>query len=278
MQIVSVSLFDSDMSVAAYLLRYNTGSGLFAATLTTNRFDGIGQSPLLDALNEAGVDAFAMDKPMFVPINPMLLLTGLDVKCKQPPERIVFLFESFPGTSESITAEYLQRIDALRELGYRFAIAGIDRTESYRDVLGKCEYCFIPQDGRNAAETERLMKELRRGWRDVICVAENIQDADSIKELGRMGYSLFESRFFKLEHALVETTVSPLKMNLIQLMNTVQDSDFAFLYFVADTLLLAIPFSLVCAENGSVHLFAKIGGERKRDVVELLVFALRLRH
>jgi EAL and modified HD-GYP domain-containing signal transduction protein len=43
-----------------------------------------------------------------------------------------------------------------------------------------------------------------------------------------MGYSLFESRFFKLEQASVETAVSPLKMNLIQLMNTVQDSDFEF--------------------------------------------------
>ncbi len=161
-------------------------------------------------------------------LSTLLLLMGLDVKCKQPPERIVFLLENLPSPGESVLAEYLQQIEKLRALGYRFAVGGLPSAQAYRDLLSKCEYCYIPQDERSADKSERLLLELRKGWRDIICVAEDMQDAGDIKGLGRKGYSLFESRFFKLEQAAVDTTVSPLKMNMLQLMNSVQDDDFEF--------------------------------------------------
>jgi EAL and modified HD-GYP domain-containing signal transduction protein len=208
------------------LIRYNRGSGLFSATHTANLFDGIGQSPVLEALNEAGVDAFAMDKPVFVPVNAMLLLTGLESKCTQPPERVVFLLEGFPAPENAMAEAYLEQMERLRGMGFRFAVGGIDDALKSAGLLRGCAYCFIEQDGSEKAE--RLIKEMRRSFRGVVPVAENIQDAGTMKELGRKGYQLFESRFLRLAETAVETTVSPLKMNMIQLMNTVQDDNFEF--------------------------------------------------
>jgi EAL and modified HD-GYP domain-containing signal transduction protein len=225
-QIVSVPLFNADMGVAAYLVKYNKGSGLLSETQAASLFDGIGQSPVLEALNEAGADAFAMDKPIFVPVNAMLLLTGLEAKCKQPPGRVVFLLEGFPEPGTRMAEAYLSQMDRLALLGFRFAAAGLDGAQKNRELLRRCAYCFVNQESREKADL--LIKELRWGFRAVAPVAENIQDAGGMRELGRKGYALFESRFIRLEQASVETNVSPLKMNMIQLMNTVQDDNFEF--------------------------------------------------
>jgi EAL and modified HD-GYP domain-containing signal transduction protein len=155
-----------------------------------------------------------------------MLLTGLENQCKQPPERIIFLLEGFPEPGNRMAEAYYAQMERLAALGYRFAAEGLDDMQKNGELLRRCAYCFVPQDDREKAD--RLIKELRWGFRAVVPVAENLQDAGNMKELGRKGYALFESRFLRLDQAAVETSVSPLKMNMIQLMNTVQDDNFEF--------------------------------------------------
>lgn len=226
MQIVSVPLFDANMAVEACLLRYRKGNELFSTTQITNIFDGISHSDVLETLNYVGLDAFTIGKPIFVPVNSILLLNNLARQCDQPPEKVIFLLEDLPAP-EALN-EYLLKMDELRGMGYRFAATGISDLGRYAAVLQRCGFFLLPQNPERMEQSARVLDNLKRDYRAVTPVAENIQSAEIMQKLQGKGYGLFESRFFKVAVTAGDTNVSPLKMNSIRLLNMVQDEDFDF--------------------------------------------------
>ena len=224
MQIVAVPLFDKDMSVEAYIFRYRKGNDLFSVAQATGIFDGASRSPALEILNQVGLDAFTLGKPIFVPINYIMLLGDLAAQCEQPPDKVVFLFEDAPKPEEP----YLSKIVQLRELGYEFAVSNLGEPQKYDAVLKHCKYFFLSQLPERAEHSKQILADLRRLYRNLIVVAAKVDSPDLFEKIVKSGYNMFEAQFFKVPVSEGAREVSPLKSNSIRLINLVQDENFDF--------------------------------------------------
>lgn len=224
MQIVAVPLYDRDMAVNAYVFRYQTGNPLFSMTQTTSYYDGAGRSQVLDTLDMLGLEAFTVGKQIFVPITYLNLLSGIDSQCKQPADKVIFLFEEAPPPEEP----YISIIARLASQGYRFAISYLYNPEAYGPILQYCNYYFLSQRPEHAENSLRVLGYLKRNYREIVPIATHVRSEAMMRKLTGTGYVLYESRFFSAPITRGDTQVSPLKANSIRLLNMVQDENFEF--------------------------------------------------
>jgi len=224
MQIVSVPLFNKDMAVEAYLFRYQKGNDFFSTTQATNVFDGATQSLPLETLNLVGLDAITLGKQIFVPINYLMLLGDLAAQCRQPPDKIIFMFEESPKPEEP----YISKMAGLRKLGFRFAVGGIGNPQAYDPILQHCSFFFLSQRPKDIEDSTRVLAVLRKHYRGLTPVAAQVHSEEMLKKLYGQGYTYYESRFYKVPVTQGEHKVSPLKANLLRLINIVQDENFEF--------------------------------------------------
>lgn len=224
MQIVAVPLFDADMNVESFMFRYRIGNDLFSSTQATSVFDSVGRSPVLDTLKVVGLEAFTLGKNIFVPISHITLLGDLDSQCNEPPGRVIFLFEE-PFKPE---ATHVEKMSALREKGYRFAVRDLEALPPFTALLKYTSYCFLSQSEKLAAHSDQILSDLRMFYPQIIPVAYHIATQELQDSLYGKGYALYESRFHHVPASKNDVEVTPLKSSTIQLLNTVQDENFDF--------------------------------------------------
>lgn len=222
MQIVAVPLFDQEKAVSAYIFRYLKSNNLFSTAQATSLFDGASRSEALDVLDLVGLEAFTLGKPLFIPIGELMLLGDLNSQCKQPPEQIIFVLEN-PIPQESF---YLDRILALRERGFRFAVNYPVNLNQPDFLLENSSYIFLSQRPERKEQSEQLRFELKRRLPNLIPIAAHIYTNEVLQSLYGKNYGMYESRFYRIKSG--GNTVSPLKVNAIRLINLVQDEDFEF--------------------------------------------------
>ncbi|MDR2909438.1 MAG: HDOD domain-containing protein [Oscillospiraceae bacterium] len=228
--VVPVPFFDKNMMVQAYYLRCQEGNGLFEANQAEREFDGAMLSPLLATLNAVGVDAYTMGKPIFVPVNGLMMLTDLAAQCRQPSDRVIFVVDEGCKPEEP----FLSNIARLKELGFRFAMQKISRVDKYAPVAALCDYIFF--DNRQMEDPrQQLMYALaQRDYRHIRTVTTHIHSQEQFEELKRLpdqgsrAPDLYEGRFYRIPITRGEHRVSPLKLNLIKLLNLVRDENFEF--------------------------------------------------
>lgn len=224
MQIVAVPLFDQNMSVEAYMFRYLKQNNLFSTAQAISVFDGASHSVALETLSEVGLEAFTLGKPLFVPINYIMLLGNLHLQCKEPPDKIIFVFEE-PPKEDNL---YVSIIRSLRNMGYRFACNYPADLQNPDPVLENCSFIFLSQRPEKEEQTAKTLAILRKDHPDVHPIATHIYNTDKLKSLYNKSYVLYESRFYKVAANQSEQPLNPLKVNSIGLINTVQDEDFQF--------------------------------------------------
>ena len=224
MQVVAVPLFNNAMSSEAYIFRYRRGNDLFSRSQTTGMFDGANRSASLEMLNKIGLDAFTLGKPIFVPINYIMLLGDLAGQCKQPANKVVFLFEDAPQPTEP----YLSKMTALRELGFEFAVSNLTNPKQYVAVLQRCKYFFLSQLPERIEASKQILSEIKRDHPGIKVIATKVHGAATLEMVKSLGYDLFEAGFLRIPASATPQPISPLKTNSIRLMNTVQDENFDF--------------------------------------------------
>lgn len=219
--LVPVPLFNKDMTVAAYYFRYQKGNGLTTDGKAAGLLDGAMNSPLLETLRAVGSEAFSMDKPLFVPVSAMMLLGDLRSQCPPPYEKVVFLLGGDVEADEN-TAENLKR---LREDGFRFGLYQVECPEDYASILVYCDYLFISQ---NPPAAELRLSELPESLRNIRLVAADVNTVEEFDTLKLQDAALFEGRFYRMPVTKGNTDISPLKVNMIRLINMIQDENFDF--------------------------------------------------
>jgi len=221
--VVPVPLFDKNMAVEAYYFRYQEGNGLIRANQATNVFDGVVLSPLLATLNIAGTDAFAMSKPVFVPVNHLMLMANLHDQCKELPEKVVFVIDGSIKSEEP----YLSNIKKLKKDGFRFAIQMIERLESYEPIVDLCDYFFFNHTLMHLPNQQLMYAQVKKSYASIKIVMTHIESTDYYDAL-RGQASMFEGHFYTIPVTKGENKVSPLKLNLINLLNLVRNENFEF--------------------------------------------------
>jgi EAL and modified HD-GYP domain-containing signal transduction protein len=145
----------------------------------------------------------------------------LERQCPQPFDRIVFLLDGGVSPERATVAKMRE----LKEKGFRFGMFRIENPQGYRPVLQECEYLLLNQKTR---ESQIGIYSLHASLRFLKLVATHIDTAEDFKRLKDRGFSLFEGRFYRIPVTKGRADVTPLKVNLVRLLNTVQDPDFNF--------------------------------------------------
>ncbi|MCL2056973.1 MAG: HDOD domain-containing protein [Oscillospiraceae bacterium] len=222
MQIVAVPLYDREMKEQAYIFRDLKENILFSTSQALNLFDGASTSEALRMLDEAGLDAFTLGKPVFVPISEIALMGGLHAQCKEPPGKIIFVLEK-PLSSHS---HYFPLVLALKARGYRFAINYPIKLAPGDAMLESASYIFLSQREERLDATARTLEFVKRHYRNLTPIAVHIYTRESHRQVVDQGYGLFETRLY--EPARPGKEIGPFKVNAIRLINAVQDENFDF--------------------------------------------------
>jgi EAL and modified HD-GYP domain-containing signal transduction protein len=224
--IVPVPLFNNDIAVEAYYFRNRKGNNLLEGT-GTSQLDGAMVSPPLEMLNMVSMEALTMGKPIFVPITRYMLLGNLEQQSHQPADKIIFLIDGGDIDKPEI---YTDNIVRLQKLGYRFGIQKIDDAERLLPILQYCEYVFFDNRILDRMQEVKMRVAVGPRHKNIVSVYTHIDNMDLFGELMDAGCSgMFEGRFYRTPMTRGGShDVSPLQVNLINLLNMVRDEHFEF--------------------------------------------------
>lgn len=220
---VLIPLFDENMAVSAYSIFTQRHNFLLnPAMLGTGQHDGAARVEGLELIRSVGIETLSDGKEVFVPVTNISVLADIENQCDAPAEQIVFLIDNTIPPVEM----YINRLKELKGKGYKLAIRklAVSEFENYREILALVDYVFL--NNRKIA-IDKAKVYFGKLFPHIKLCAGNIDNNrifETLKETG--GYSLYEGNFYRLPVARGNNKVTPLKLNYIQLLNTVNASDF----------------------------------------------------
>ncbi len=193
MQLVAVPLYNRDMGEEAYIFRDLKANSLFSTFQALNRFDGGARCESLAVLEQVGLDAFTLGRPIFVPIAEINLIGNLAAQCGESPDKIVFVIEE-PLSSHD---QYFPFVQSLIDQGYRFAINYHIKYVPSDPMLMAASYIFLSQRPERHKESAQTLQFVKRFYRNLTPVAIHIYTREMFDSLLDKGYGYFECKVFK---------------------------------------------------------------------------------
>ncbi|MBR5765353.1 MAG: HDOD domain-containing protein [Lachnospiraceae bacterium] len=218
-----IPLFDEKMTVKAYSLFTQKANYLMNPIfLGTGLNDGAGHITGLEVINSIGIESLTADSDIFVPVTNVSLFSAIDEQCDAPHNRIVILIDRNVKPEDM----YVNRIRELKAMGYRFAIRklAVPDFEPYRSILSLMDYIFLDH---KKIVIDKAKIYFTKVYPDIKLIAGNIENQeafDTLKEQG--GYQFYEGEFYRVPITKGSTDVAPVKINYIELLNTVNSNDF----------------------------------------------------
>ena len=219
-----IPLFDESLAVSGYSLFAQKKNNLLTPSLLgTGGNDGAGIVAGLEIINTIGADAISRGKTIFIPLNNMSIFSDIEEQCKITHSNVALLLDN------SVKPEmmYVNRIKELKASGFTLAIRKLDIPdfEPYREVLSLMD--FIILDYKKIANIDAAKIYFGKVYPNIRLVAGNLDSMEAYENLTETGgYSLFEGEFYRLPVTKGDTSVSPLKVNYIELLNVVNKPDF----------------------------------------------------
>lgn len=218
-----VPLFDETMAVGAYSLFAQKKNYLLNPSLLgTGSFDGAGTIAGLDIIQSMGIETISADKEVFVEVNNISIFSDIDEQCSAPHERLVLLCDNTVTPDEM----YVKRLKELKEKKYKLAIRKLPvaKFEEYRQVLLLMDYILLDHKKIDISKAKIYFAKIYPNIKLCAVNVNSQEDFDTLKKDG--GYDLYEGEFFRVPVTRGQSEVAPLKINYIELLNLVNDSDF----------------------------------------------------
>ncbi len=223
MLMVLVPLFDENVAVKAYSIFSQKNNLLLNPILLgTGQFDGASRIPGLEIIQNIGIETLSDDKEVFVPISNISIFADIENQCDAPHERIVLLIDNTIPPIEM----YIERIKALKEMGYKFAIRKLSVLdfEGYREILKLMDYVLL--NNRKIA-IEKAKIYFSKLFPNVKLCAGNIESMETFENLKASGgYQLYEGDFYRVAITKGKNAVTPLKVNYLELLKIVNNDNF----------------------------------------------------
>ncbi|MCL2387718.1 MAG: HDOD domain-containing protein [Defluviitaleaceae bacterium] len=240
--IVPKPLFTDKMHVEGYYMAAQYGNAILEST-KSNPLDRAMDSPFIDFMNEVGLEALTQNKPIFLPITKIQLVTELDKDITEEPSNIVFLLEDKLIMDDLV----VERCQHFKELGFKFAAYFKGKMEELLQLKPYLDYIFLKVPLTKLVEYSFAVQ---REYPMSIIVATEISEKpvfDQIVLHRDSKIDLFDGAFYKVHIPTnaKQNALSPLKTNYIQLLNIVNQDDFDFQTFtrtVRQDTALAIQF------------------------------------
>lgn len=223
MLLALVPLFDEDMAVRAYSV-FSQKDNFFLDPMmqSTRQNDGAGAIYGLEMIEEMGIETISDDTEVFVPLSNISVFADVESQCSAPHERIVFLIDNTIPPVEM----YVKRLQELKDMGYKLAIRklAVSDFENYREVLKLVDYVFL--NNRKIA-IDKAKIYFGKLYPHIRLVAGGINTMETFEQLKASGgYQLYEGDFYRVPVTKGDHEVAPLKVNYIELLNTVNNDNF----------------------------------------------------
>ncbi len=155
-------------------------------------------------------------------VSNMSIFSDLSEQCDAPHERLVLLVDP------SVKPEpmYIERISELKKQGYKLAIRKLQvaEFEAYREILKLTDYVFLNHKKIDISKAKIYFTKLFPQIRLCAVGVDNQEEFAALKASG--GYQLYEGDFYRIPMNRNEHEVAPLKVNYIELLNTVNNDNF----------------------------------------------------
>lgn len=223
MLVTLVPLFDEDMRICAYsLFTQKSNYFLNPSLLGTGHLDGAGRVEGFEVIQTMGIETLSSVDNIFVTVTNMSLFSDIASQCDESAEKLVLLID------HSVRPEpmYLERIQELKEQGYRFAMRKllVQEFQEYTEILKLMDFVFLNHKKVDLTKAKIYFDNLFPNIQ--ICAVE-VDDTDSFEQLKEAAAcALYEGSFYQLPVTKGNTDVSPLKVNYIELLNAVNTDDF----------------------------------------------------
>lgn len=223
MLVTLIPLFDENLNIGAYsLFVQKKNVFLNPSLLGSGRFDGAARVEGLEVIQSMGIESLSSDSDVFVTVSNMSVFSDLSEQCDAPHERLVLLIDS------TIKPEpmYIDRLAELKRQGYKLAIRKLQvaEFEAYREILKLMDYVFLNHKKIDISKAKIYFHKLFPHIRLCAVGVDNQEEFASLKEAG--GYDLYEGEFYRIPMNRDEHEVAPLKVNYIELLNTVNNDNF----------------------------------------------------
>lgn len=215
--LVPVPLFDKYLTVDAYLLRYKI-IGQDSARSYLNA-----QAPLLKALYSNSMEAFGGGRPVIVPVT-FPLMKEIVEHSNVSGHLITFLLEDIVTP----TAEEMAELRELKQRGFHFAV-NHDTAYIGSDELLQMSDSVLFSEAAMQNEDRRAMNiRYKDSSKYIKTAATMIEDMSEFELAMAEKFDLFEGKFYRIPISRSDRELTPIKSNLLQLMNLVRDEDFEF--------------------------------------------------
>lgn len=223
MLVTLVPLFDENMAIRAYsIFTQKENYFLNPNLLGTGQLDGAARIEGIEVIQSMGMETLTGVNNVFVTVTNMSLFADMSLQCDAPNEHIVLLLDH-AVKPESM---YLERIKELRAQGYRFGMRKllVQEFQEYTEILKLMDFVFLNHKKVDLTKAkiyfEKLFPQIQ------ICAVE-VDDMETFEHLKSVSACpLYEGAFYQLPVTKGESEVSPLKVNYIELLNTVNKEDF----------------------------------------------------
>lgn len=223
MLVALVPLFDENMAVKAYSIFVQRDNFFLDPMMQgTMQNDGAAAVYGLEMIEKMGIETISEDSEIFVSVTNISIFTDMEEQCSAPHERIVLLIDN---TIPPVDV-YVNRLQELKDQGYKLAIRklAVADFENYREVFKLMDYVLL--NNRKIA-IDKAKIYFGKLFPNIKLVAGNISDMETFDKLKKSGgYQLYEGEFYRMPVTRGNTEISPLKVNYIALMNSVNSPNF----------------------------------------------------
>ncbi len=218
--IVAIPLFDHSMTVSAYQLKDQSENKMFGLGSDFRRMNDALTSPGLDLVESIGLEPFTGSKPLFAEINRFQIFTGMPATLGFEPDSIIGIIPEEISTDTDV----IERCRQMRERGYSFALDNFPTHGVDNAMLPLIDYIMLDY---NNDRFYNWYKTINSKMPHVNAIVTNVPDMAAFKMLSGADHnSLFTGEFYNQPITKGVSSLSPVKINLLHLLNQVNQEDF----------------------------------------------------
>lgn len=218
-----IPLFDGTMNVRAYSLFTQKDNFLLNPShLGTGILDGLSRVNGLDLIKTMGLETLSDEKEVFVEVNNVSIFSDIENQCSENSDKLVLLADASIIPEES----YVNRLSALKNAGFKFAMRKlpVNKFEEYRPILSQTDYILLDHKKIDISKAKIYFHNVYPNIKLCAVNVDSQEDYDRLVVDG--GYDLYEGEFFRMPAIKNEKDIAPVKINYIELLNIVNDTDF----------------------------------------------------
>lgn len=220
--ITAIPLFDDTMTVRAYRLMDQSGD---KALSVKNDFRGRSEAlaaPGLELIAKVGLEPFAGDSPLLVEIGRLQLMMGAPANLGLAPSQLVCCL---PGGLPN-DADLLEKCAALKAQGYTIALDDFPLSGLQSPYFAYADFLILDYKNMRFPDVFRAVSAQLPGLQIIIAGVPNVDTYQSLCADATTKKALFSGDFYRQPITKGVHSISPIKINALQLLRMVNEDDF----------------------------------------------------